>query len=201
MQRKPKASAATRLGSVKPHGDIRREVTREIIWHSLYDLLRDSVFDEVTVSQICAHAGVNRSTFYNHFETKYALLEYGMRIAIPERMGLPNIFNTDSRVSITEIHSVFFKHVEKHPHYWLHILTGTSYEVAHRCLVDETTVIFETMHPKSRPAGMPARALSCMFVGAMLSLAEWWLENGCASPTAEELSDHFRKLWHYNTKR
>lgn len=180
--------------------DIRKEVTREIIWYALYDLLRDSVFDEITVSQICTHAHVNRSTFYNHFETKYSLLEYGMRYAIPERMGLPNIVNTTSRVGVTDIHNVFFKHVEKHPHYWLHILNGTSYEVAQRCLVDETTVIFEATNAKGRPSGMPSRALSCMFVGAMLSLAEWWLETDCAIP-AEELGGYFRKLWHYNAKR
>lgn len=36
-------------------------------------------FEEITVQQICERAMVHRSTFYKHYENKYALLEQGIR--------------------------------------------------------------------------------------------------------------------------
>lgn len=43
---------------------------------SLKELMRVHEFDEVSVSVICAHAGVSRRSFYRHFLDKYDLLNF-----------------------------------------------------------------------------------------------------------------------------
>ena len=42
---------------------------------ALISLLKEKPFDYITVSEICSKAGVNRSTFYLHYETIGDLLE------------------------------------------------------------------------------------------------------------------------------
>jgi len=42
---------------------------------SLIELLEYYPFDEITIKMICAYSGVNRSTFYDHFQDKYQLLD------------------------------------------------------------------------------------------------------------------------------
>lgn len=42
---------------------------------ALLSLLEKKTFDYITVSEICAEAGVNRSTFYLHYENTWELLQ------------------------------------------------------------------------------------------------------------------------------
>ena len=42
---------------------------------ALISLLKEKPFDYITVSEICSKAGVNRSTFYLHYENTRDLLK------------------------------------------------------------------------------------------------------------------------------
>ncbi len=55
--------------------DKRTLKTVAAIEDAFLDLMRTEGFDRVTVSQIVAAVGINRSTFYAHFDDKYALLD------------------------------------------------------------------------------------------------------------------------------
>ena len=46
---------------------------------ALISLLKKKSFDYITVSEICETAGVNRSTFYLHYETVGDLLDETVR--------------------------------------------------------------------------------------------------------------------------
>lgn len=43
--------------------------------NALIELVEQKKFDEITISDICRLAGVNRSTFYSHYSNKIELLE------------------------------------------------------------------------------------------------------------------------------
>ena len=38
--------------------------------------MQEKPFEKITIKQICDRTGVIRATFYNHFEDKYAALDY-----------------------------------------------------------------------------------------------------------------------------
>ena len=59
--------------------DPRVKRTRQLLEDALRELLEDKDFQSITVQDIAARAGVNRATFYAHFEDKYALLNYSVR--------------------------------------------------------------------------------------------------------------------------
>ncbi len=55
--------------------DPRIRRTRELLQQSLGDLLATKDFDRISVHEITDAAGVNRATFYAHYNDKFALLE------------------------------------------------------------------------------------------------------------------------------
>lgn len=55
--------------------DLRIVKTDRAIFEALIRLLAVSSFEDLKVSRICKEAMVNRTTFYSHFEDKYALFQ------------------------------------------------------------------------------------------------------------------------------
>ena len=52
----------------------KTQYTRRILEDGLIELMKDRPFEKITVTQLCAHTDINRSTFYMHYEDIYALL-------------------------------------------------------------------------------------------------------------------------------
>jgi AcrR family transcriptional regulator len=60
--------------------DPRVQRTREMIRHAFNDLLNERAsFDDISVNDITARAGINRATFYAHYEDKYDMLRQMVR--------------------------------------------------------------------------------------------------------------------------
>ena len=56
----------------KPDRRLRR--TRKLIQNALFKLMQTTPYRKIRISQIAEEADISRSTFYQHFETKDALL-------------------------------------------------------------------------------------------------------------------------------
>lgn len=54
--------------------DRRKKYTRMVLKNSLITLLKEKELSAITVKEICAHADINRSTFYTHYLDQYDLL-------------------------------------------------------------------------------------------------------------------------------
>jgi AcrR family transcriptional regulator len=59
--------------------DPRVKRTHQLLRDAMVELLRETSFEKITVQDITQRAGVNRATFYDRFEDKYALLNYCVR--------------------------------------------------------------------------------------------------------------------------
>ena len=62
----------------------RQESAKHKLQQALILLLDNESFDQLTISEICQKAAVNRSTFYHYYDNQYELLEdtYGYLIAM-----------------------------------------------------------------------------------------------------------------------
>jgi len=49
-------------------GNVRYQFTEEIIEKAVLNLLKKRKYDDFTVKDICAEAGINRSSFYAHYQ-------------------------------------------------------------------------------------------------------------------------------------
>ncbi len=56
--------------------DLRTIKTEELIENTFYELVKAEDFAAISIKQITEKARINRSTFYRHFEDKYALRDY-----------------------------------------------------------------------------------------------------------------------------
>ncbi|WP_300384648.1 TetR/AcrR family transcriptional regulator [Clostridium sp.] len=56
-------------------GNRRVVYTKKIIIESLIELLQDNEIHEITVTDICKKADINRGTFYTHYKDAYDLLQ------------------------------------------------------------------------------------------------------------------------------
>jgi AcrR family transcriptional regulator len=57
--------------------DRRAQRTRTALREALLSLMHERAWDDIDVQQVCERANVGRSTFYNHFPNKEALLVGG----------------------------------------------------------------------------------------------------------------------------
>lgn len=54
----------------------RSEATKAKIQQTLLTMLQEQELDKITVQALCEKAGINRSTFYNHYESPESVLVY-----------------------------------------------------------------------------------------------------------------------------
>ena len=69
--------------------------TAEKMDRALVELLEKKDFEYITVSELCKVAGVNRSTFYLHYENTSELLEETVRYIIDKHLSYYNISSSD----------------------------------------------------------------------------------------------------------
>ena len=53
----------------------RKTSTKEDIKEALIQLLSEERFDTISISKLCKRAGINRGTFYLHYQDKFDLME------------------------------------------------------------------------------------------------------------------------------
>jgi AcrR family transcriptional regulator len=66
--------------------DPRVKRTRQMLDQAFIELLAEKGFDAVSVQDVTDRAGVNRATFYAHFQDKFALLDYSIRESFREEI-------------------------------------------------------------------------------------------------------------------
>ena len=82
--------------------DLRTIKTKKNLYDALILLMKQTNFENIKVADICKYALVNRSTFYNHYQDKYDLLDDMLT-------NLKNkIFNLDNYQDIKSYYLSFF---------------------------------------------------------------------------------------------
>jgi AcrR family transcriptional regulator len=163
--------------------DLRVRRTHKLLWEALMAELSERAFEEITVTDICERAMVHRTTFYKHYEDKYALLEQGMRqmydALVAEGEHLP-----PSAFSVDDPPPYFirlFEHVAHHQHFYKLMLCGEGIGRFQKLVKEYVAEVASAkMHewtPAHQHFAFPLAMQVQCFAGAVLSLLAWWLEN------------------------
>ena len=162
--------------------DLRVRRTHKLLWEALMAELSERAFEEITVKEICERAMVHRTTFYKHYEDKYALLEQGMRqmydALLAEVNVPPSAFSMDDPPPYF-IH--LFEHVAEHQQFYKLMLCGEGIGRFQKLVKDYVAEVAEARMRIFIPANQQPTILVAMHVrslaGAVLSILAWWLEN------------------------
>src|SRR5260370_42311746 len=163
--------------------DLRVRRTHKLLWEALMAELSERAFEEITVKDICERAMIHRTTFYKHYEDKYALLEQGMRqmydALVAEEVHVP-----PSAFSVEHPPPYFirlFEHVAQHQQFYKLMLCGEGIARFQKLVKDYVAEqaeakLRECSPVDQKPAVPPAMHVQSL-AGAVLSILTWWLEN------------------------
>lgn len=178
--------------------DFRKRVTCRLLWEAMFQLLEKKHFDSITIKNICAQAQVNRSTFYNHFDSKFDLLRYGIETVVPEEAGITKI-DYDSP-DAEGPHVALFKYVKAHQAFWKNLLvTHGMSDIVFSSMVTGTKEFLKSSESSTEQDGVFLEIEAQMYIGAVGNLTIWWLKHDCAI-SVPELSSYVDSLWNYKTK-
>ncbi len=164
--------------------DLRVRRTHKLLWEALMAELSQRSFEEITVKEICERAMVHRSTFYKHYEDKYALLEQGMR-QMYDALVAEVVHAPPSAFSVDHPPPYFvrvFEHVAEHQQFYKLMLCGEGIgrfqKLVKDYIAEQALAKMRELPPAKQHFAFPPAMQVQFFAGAFLSLLAWWLENG-----------------------
>jgi AcrR family transcriptional regulator len=165
------------------HADLRVRRTHKLLWEALMAELSERTFEEITVTDICERAMVHRTTFYKHYEDKYALLEQGIRQMYDDLLAEEE-HKPPSAYSVEHPPPYFirlFEHAEQHQHFYKLMLCGEGIghfqKLVKEYIAEVVSAKVRELPPANQHPTVPPAMHAHFVAGAALSLLAWWLEN------------------------
>ena len=163
--------------------DLRVRRTHKLLWEALMAELSERTFEEITVKDICERAMVHRTTFYKHYEDKYALLEQGMRQMYDDLLA-EEAHKSPSAYSLEHPPPYFirlFEHAAQHQGFYKLMLCGEGIgqfqKLVKEYIVEVASAKMRVMASANQHLAVPLAMQVQFFAGGVLSLLAWWLEN------------------------
>ena len=163
--------------------DLRVRRTHKLLWEALMVELSERTIEEITVSDICERAMVHRTTFYKHYEDKYALLEQGIRQMYNDLLAEEE-HKPPSAYSVEHPPPYFirlFEHAAQHQHFYKLMVCGEGIGRFQKLLKEYIAEVVSAkvgeLPPANQPFAIPLDMHAHFVSGATLSLLSWWLEH------------------------
>ena len=179
---------------MKKKTDLRVIKTKNAIYNALVVLLKDSLFEEIKVSDICKEALINRSTFYAHFEDKYDLvmsLIGDLRISLSEELNTISD-NLSVREYYLELIKAFLNHIEGREDIYKSIMINNRNSI----IMD---MIYGTISKDINKRidgsvdGVPGNIVTSFYLAGVINVGFEWLKNDKAY-SKEEVLKYLDKL-------
>lgn len=177
--------------------DRRQQKTRTAIFEAFEHLLAQKKYSKITIRDIIDEANVGRTTFYEHFETKDALLSemcsnlfrhiFSQEGA--ERSHDFPLSQGDSRTVVTHI----LYHLREGSQSMVRLMTGESSEIFlfyFRSYLNDMVLPFLTSGLEQKNQVVPTDFLKNHISGSFLNMVQWWVKNGMKE-TPEQLAKYF----------
>jgi AcrR family transcriptional regulator len=160
--------------------DARVRRSRDGLERALIALLKDHVFEEITVRDIADRADVGYTTFFRHFSSKDALLDAVIMIEI-QRL-------TDRALPIYDAADGFgaclalCTYVDEHRSVWTALLAGGAVPKVREEMLRQSRAVTST---RIADATLPADLGSALAVAVIVELLSWWLRQPAPWPARE----------------
>lgn len=164
--------------------DARIARTRALLQDALLELARERPLDEITIADIADRAGVNRSTFYQHYADKDVLLADALDTAV-EEAGERLVKLTVPVSGPPEDLLAYLKHIEQNAALYSRVLGDRgSALVAARVRDRVERVALEGISRSTVPAydGVPLEIVAAGITGSAMGVVRAWLERDPRPP-------------------
>ena len=159
--------------------DLRVMKTKKNLYESLLFLMGEHPFEEIKVSEICEKAMTNRSTFYAHFEDKYALLS---TLIMDLKTGLTEELLKNEEITNSKEYYLYllFEHIEHNKEVYSPLIVNNRNSIAmdmiyDTLLEDITKRMNLEGHDKKRK--IPADFVTHFYLGAIFQIGMKWIQS------------------------
>ena len=155
-------------------GDARQQRSRRALVDAMLALLREKPFEQVTIREIAARAGVGYATFFRHYPAKEALLGDVAAVEIAQMLArtTPLLYETDSRQSTRALCAW----VAEHRKLWSTLLIGGAAGIVRSEFIRQARLLAQDA---PQPASWLPNDLGVVHgTGATIDVLAWWLEQG-----------------------
>lgn len=165
--------------------NVRAEHTRSLLQGALLRLAGDRRLEEVTISEIVEEAGVNRSSFYQHYDDKHTLLADALERTIDDLVpgDLPHADLPAG--GIPPQLWLYLEHIATHAGVYRQMLSdhGSTVVVARLAtrIGGILTSVIEAKNP-SIPPELPVRVLAASSVGSLIGVLAAWISQEQPQP-------------------
>jgi AcrR family transcriptional regulator len=172
--------------SSPPNKDPRAVRSQEALANALLSLLETTPFEQITIRDIVAEAGIGYTTFFRHHATKEELLDAvaAEQIRCLFSLALPAMDAHDLRAGSTAL----FTYVHAHRPTWSTLLTGGA---AGTVREEFLRMASEVAGQRGEPnAWLPSELGARLLVGGTLDLLTWWLRQPNPMPIKRLVEIH-----------
>lgn len=185
--------------SIKNLDDRRAKRTKQDIQLALLSLLEEMDLASITVKDITSRAGINRATFYSHYEDKLHMIrQIGQEIFQQLELSLTYIEEEkDTQTTLYQAYFHLFKHVEDNYYFYKVILNRRSSHIAYiKIIAILTNAIekqFALLQLDEDSFVVPKKLLLSYMTNSIIGLISYWVENDlCYS--ARYMTEQFMQL-------
>lgn len=152
--------------------DPRMQRTQVALYSALLSLLEEKAFDQMTIREIAARAGVGYATFFRRYPDKEALLHELAALEISELLAMaePILYTVDSRASAQALCAYLWEHRKL----WEALLTGGA-----AAILKDEFVRKAQQNAAARPnkqSWLPGDLSVVFSVAATIEILAWWLK-------------------------
>ena len=174
--------------------DVRARRSRDELAWTLIALMREHDYDDISVQDICARAGLGRSTFYAHFADKDDMFIRHV-VVFADWMGTRLAW--DARLESYRFDLAYLlEHVREMRPVFLSLARSRRIELITRVWQNGLATGFAERIRSVRngePHAMPAELLAQHIAGTVMNLLLWWFDHHFPMEPAE-MNRHFHDM-------
>ncbi|MBE5757778.1 MAG: TetR/AcrR family transcriptional regulator [Clostridiales bacterium] len=163
----------------------RYKISSEKIETTFLTLILNHRYEDITISQICERAEINRSTFYSHYDDINDLI---IKIESKFANGMAAIFNFGLRRT-NEAFIEMFKFVKENKYFYKAFLNIPYATLAEKNIKDKVLTNIKDKHDMGDVDDMNIYYRANFFGAGIKELCRLWLERDC-----KESPEHMAKL-------
>ena len=177
--------------------DLRVIKTKNLLYSTLLDLMKDRPFEMIKVSDICNAALINRSTFYAHYNDKYELLVDFINTLKQKLIEALNVNEKEiySKEYYLELIKILMEHFDNERDIYYPIIMSNQNSIVMDILLDvinnDINEVIEA--DTSKKWKVPSKIITTFYIGGIINFAREYIKNS-NKYTEEEIIEYLNVL-------
>ena len=102
---------------------------QDAIAYCFFEMLKESTYDDITITELCKKANVPRNTFYRYFDGKDSILQYLIEKCFIQLLEIMMQMHEKKHSSLIDYFTEWLRHYREYDHIWNLTLFGEKHDM------------------------------------------------------------------------